>query len=148
MEKKKAIMKIESFSHKDGTLLLSVADYGVRAMLKGLVEFLEKNYSSYIKLEMSCPYRQRTLPQNNRYWAKCTEFANFCGSTKDEVSYGVKVRAMEMGLWRGKDVPFSKTGAKIPDSSATADTVEMATLDMVLDLIASEYGYEWKEDYD
>lgn len=146
MEKKKAIMKIESFSHKDGTLLLSVADFGVRAMLKGLVEFLEKNYSSYIKLEMSAPYRQRTLPQNNRYWSKCTEFGNFCGMTKDEVSYGVKVRAMDMGLWRGKEVPFSKNGEKIPDSSATANTVEMATLEKVLDLIASEYEYVWEED--
>ena len=146
MEKKKAIMKIESFSYKDGTLLLSVADYGVRAMLKGLVEFLEKNYSSYIKLEMSCPYRQRTLPQNNRYWAKCTEFGNFTGDTKEQVSLGVKTRAMEMGLWRGVDVPFSKTGAKIPDSSATANTAEMATLEKVLDLIASEYSYIWEED--
>ena len=146
MEKKKAIMKIESFSHKDGTLLLSVGDWGVRAMLQGLVELCEQKHGGYIKLEMSCPYKQRTLPENNMYWAKCTEFALFCGSTKEEVSYGVKERAMEMGLWQGKDVPFSKTGAKIPDSSATADTQEFATLLNVLDLIASEYGYVWKED--
>lgn len=33
MEKKKAIMKIESYSSKDGTLLLSVADFGVRTVL-------------------------------------------------------------------------------------------------------------------
>ena len=145
MDKKKAIMKIESFSHKDGTLLLSVSDYGVRAMLKSLIEVCEKNYGSYIKLEMSYPYKQRTLLQNNRYWAKCTEFAKFCGSTKDEVSYGVKVRAVEMGLWRGKVVLFSKTGKVIPDSSATADTAEMAVLDKVLDLIASEYGYVFEE---
>lgn len=38
MEKKKAILKIESYSTKDGTLLLSVSDFGVRIMLKGLVE--------------------------------------------------------------------------------------------------------------
>ena len=146
MEKKKVIMKIESFSHKDGTLLLSTSNLGLRAVLKDIVEWCEKKYSSFIQLEMSPPYPKRTLPENNLYWAKCTEFARFCGSTKDEVSYGVKVRAMEMGLWRGKEVMFSKTGEKIPDSSATADTKEMATLIKVLDLIASEYGYIWEED--
>ena len=146
MEKKKAIMKIESYSHKDGTLLLSVSDIGVRTMLKELVELCENKYGGYIKLEMSPPYKPRSLDQNSRYWARCTEFAKFCGSTKDEVSYGVKERAVEMGLWRGKAVLFSKTGKVIPDSSATADTAEMAVLDKVLDLIASEYQYIWKED--
>lgn len=145
MEKKKAIMRIESFSHKDGVLVLSINEYSVRAMLKDLVVLCQTKYSSYIKLEMSCPYRQRTLPENNMYWAKCTEFGKFCGMTKDEVSYGVKVRAMEMGLWRGKEVPFSKNGEKIPDSSATADTQEFNQLLFVLDLIAAEYGYEWKD---
>ena len=146
MEKKKAIMKIESYSHKDGTLLLSVQDYGVRAALQSVVDLCNNKYSGFIKLELSAPYRQRTLPENNMYWAKCTEFGKFCGCTKDEVSYGVKVRAMDMGLWRGKEVPFSKTGEKIPDSSATADTQEFSTLLKVLDLIAAEYGYVWKED--
>lgn len=146
MEKTKAIMKIESFSHKDGTLLLSVSDLGVRTAIKWLVEWCEKKHGSYMKLEMSPPYRKRTLPQNNRYWARCTEFGLFTGNTKEEVSQGVKNRAMEMGLWRGVDVPFSKTGAKTPDSTATADTVEMATLEKVLDLIASEYEYVWEDD--
>ena len=145
MEKKKAIMRIENFSYKDGTLLLSVGDYGVRAMLKGLVELCEQRHGGYIKLELGYPYKQRTIPENNLYWVRCTEFGNFCGMTKDEVSYGVKVRAMEMGLWRGKDVPFSKNGEKIPDSSATADTQEFNQLLSVLDLIAAEYGYEWKD---
>lgn len=145
MEKKKAILHIDDFSHKNGTLLLSTTDYGVRAMLKGLVDWCVQRYGSFIKLEMSAPYKPRTLPENNMYWAKCTEFGKFCGMTKDEVSYGVKVRAMEMGLWRGKQVPFSKNGEMIPDSSATADTKEFATLLNVLDLIAAEYEYEWQE---
>ena len=139
-------MKIENFVMKDGELTLSVGDLGVRAMLKDLITLCQQKHGGYIKLELSPPYKQRTLPENNLYWGKCTEFALFCGSTKEEVSYGVKERALEMGLWRGKEVPFSKTGAKIPDSSATADTQEFATLLNVLDLIASEYGYVWKED--
>ena len=146
MEKKKAIMHIDSYSSKNGMLLLSVSDLGVRTMLKDLVDFLCKKYSGYIKLEMSPPYRKRSLNQNSRYWSRCTEFGKFTGMTKEEVSEGVKFRAMEMGLWRGKYVPFSKTGEKIPDSTATANTVEMATLENVLDLIASEYQYEWEED--
>lgn len=145
MEKKKAILRVESYSHKDGILVLSVSDYGVRAMLKELVEDLKQKYGGYIKLEMSAPYRNRTLLQNNRYWAKCTEFGNFCGMSKNEVSEGVKNRAMEEGLWRGKEVPFSKTGKMIPDSSATADTKEMSILDSVLDRIAAEYGYIFDE---
>lgn len=145
MEKQKAIMKIESFSHKDGTLLLSVSDWGVKAMLKGLVEFLEKNYSSYIKLELSAPYPQRTLPQNSRYWAKCTEYGKYCGMSKELVSIGVKNRAMEEGLWHGKPVPFSKNGAMMPDSSAIADTKEMMILDEVLNRIASEDGYVFED---
>lgn len=66
MEKKKAIMKIESFSHKDGKLLLSVDDYGVRAMLKGLVELCEKKYGGYVRMDMSPPYRPRSTRQNSQ----------------------------------------------------------------------------------
>ena len=146
MEKKKAIMRIESYSNKDGTLLLSVSDMGVRTMLQGLVEWCQQKYGSYIKLEMSPPYRKRTLPQNSRYWAKCTEYGLYCGMSKEEVSEGVKFRAMEEGLWRGKQVPFSKTGAMIPDSSSTADTKEMSILDEVLNRIAAEDGYIFEEE--
>ena len=60
MEKKKAVMHVESFSSKDGFLLLSVEDYGVRAMLQGLVGLCTDKYGGYMKLEMSPPYRART----------------------------------------------------------------------------------------
>lgn len=66
MEKKKAILKIESYSNKDGTLLLSVSDYGVRTMLRDFVKFLKEKYNGYIKLEMSVPYPQRTIPMNSK----------------------------------------------------------------------------------
>lgn len=138
MEKKKAILKIESYSMKDGTLLLSVSDYGVRAMLKWLVELCEKKYGSYIKLEMSPPYRKRTLSQNDKWWQLCTDLGNALGMTKDEVSMGIKQRAVDEGLWEGVDVPFSKTGAKMPRSTTTADTAQMAVLIEVLYRVASE----------
>lgn len=100
MEKKKAILKIESFSHKDGTKLLSVADYGVRAMLKGLVELCEKKYGSYIKLEMSPPYKARTTgqsSQNNLIWKLITVIANETGNELEDVEIVVKERALKRG---------------------------------------------------
>ena len=73
MEKKKVIMKIESFSHKDGTLLLSTSNLGLRAVLKDIVEWCEKKYSSFIQLEMSPPYPKRSISQNDKWWSLCTE---------------------------------------------------------------------------
>ncbi len=147
MEKKKVIMKIESFSHKDGTLLLSVSDYGVRAMLKGLIEWCQQKYASYIKLEMSPPYRPKTLKELGKYWSMCTEYGKFLGMTKDEVSEGVKFRAMDEGLWEGVEIPFSKTGLKIPMSSADSDTKQLSVLIDVLYRIAAEDDFVFSEDY-
>ena len=138
MEKKKVIMKIESFSHKDGTLLLSTSNLGLRAVLKDIVEWCEKKYSSFIQLEMSPPYPKRSISQNDKWWSLCTELGKALGMTKDEVSMGIKQRAVDEGLWEGVDVPFSKTGAKMPKSTTTADTAQMATLIEVLYRVASE----------
>lgn len=146
MEKTSAVMKIDSFSAKDGTLLLSVDDYSIKTLLKEMVEYCENKHNGYVKIQIGPPSKKRSLSANNLYWARCTEFGKFAGSSKDEVSYGVKVRAMEMGLWRGKQIPFSKTGEMMPDSSATADTEEFSTLLKVLDLIVAEYGYSWRDE--
>ena len=145
MQKQKAILKIKSFSHKDGELLLYTDDYSVRAMLKGITELCTDKYGGFIRLEMSAPYKARSLEQNSKYWAMCTEYGNYCGMTREDVSMGVKYRAMEEGLWRGKEIPFSKNGEKIPDSTVTADTQEMAILIEVLYRIAAEDGYEFKD---
>ena len=144
MEKKKVIMKIENFSHKDGTLLLSTSYYETRAALKGVVDLCESKYSGFVRLEISPPYKPRTSSENRKYWAMCTEYANYLGSTREEVSMGVKYRAMEEGNWRGKEIPFSN-GVHIPDSSATADTKEMAMLIETLYRIAAEDGYVFKD---
>ncbi len=136
MEKTKAIMHIDSF--QDGKLQLSVNDYGVRTLLKGLVDLCKQKYSSYMKLEMSPPYRKRTLSQNDKWWQLCTDLGNALGMTKDEVSMGIKQRAVDEGLWEGVDVPFSITGAKMPKSTTTADTAQMAVLIEVLYRVAAE----------
>ena len=87
VEKTKAIMKIESFSHKDGTLLLSISDYGVRARLKGLVEWCSKKYGSYMKLEMSPPYKPRSTEvggQNRHIWGHLQQIAQETGNDVDD----------------------------------------------------------------
>lgn len=139
--KTKAIMKIESYSAKDGTLLLSVDNAGAKVVMKELLDLCQNKYSGYVKAELSLPYRNRTLAENSRWWAMCTEYANYCGSTKDEVARGVKWRACEEGLWELVDVPFSKTGRKEPKSTTESDVKEMAILMEVLERIASEDGY-------
>lgn len=145
MEKKKAIVKIESFSSKDGLLLLSARDYGIRAMLGDFIGFLMKKHNGYVKLEMSAPYPQRTLLENAKWWAMCTELGNYLGMTKDDVSIGIKYRAVDEGLWEAQDVPFSKTGRRMPASTAESDTRQMAVLIEVLYRVAAEYGYEFSE---
>ena len=145
MKKKKAILKIESYSEKDGMLLLSVSDYGVRSMLKGLIDLCEKKHGSYIKAELSPPYKARTLPMNSKWWAMCTEYGNYCGMSKDDVAIGVKYRAMEEGLWEAEEVPFSKSVVMRPVSTAESDTKQMSVLIDVLYRIAAEDGYVFEE---
>ena len=139
MEKKKAILKIESFSHKDGTLLLSVADFGVRAMLKGLVELCEKKYGGYVRMDMSPPYRPRSTgqnSQNNLIWKLITVIANETGNELEDVEIAVKERALKRGY------PYRQnklTGKPIPASMATINTVEASMLIEELYQLAAEY---------
>ena len=138
MEKKKAILKIESFSHKDGTLLLSVADYGVRAMLKGLVELCEKKYGGYVRMDMSPPYRPRNTgqnSQNNLIWKLITVIANETGNELEDVEIAVKERALKRGY------PYrlnQLTGKPVPASMATINTVEASMLIEELYQLAAE----------
>ena len=93
----KIIAKVESYSHKDGLLLLSIDNMGARVVTKDLVDNCNKDYGGYIKLKMSKPYRNRTLAENSRWWAMCTEYDNNRGSTKDEVAMGDKWRDCDEG---------------------------------------------------
>lgn len=105
MEKKKAIMRIESYSHKDGTLLLSVNDYGVRAMLKGLVEWCEQRYGGYIKLEMSPPYKPRSTgkeSQNAHIWGHIQQIAQETGNDVQDIEDYIKQKATRRAILRGR----------------------------------------------
>lgn len=137
--KYKAIGRINSYNN--GHLYLVFFDSAVKACVNGIVKTCQEKHGGYVKIEIQPPYKQRTIPENKRWWKMCTEYANYCGSTKDEVAMGVKWRACDEGLWELVDVPFSKTGRKEPKSTADADTKEMAILMDVLERIASEDGY-------
>lgn len=76
MDKAKLVMKIESYSSKDGMMLLSVDDVGVRAMLKDVVSLCDGKYSGYARIEISPPYRPRTTGEGSHTqrstWLRCT----------------------------------------------------------------------------
>ena len=139
MEKKKAIMRIESYSHKDGILVLSVNDYGVRANILGLVEWCQKRYGSFIKLEMSPPYKPRSTgqnSQNNLIWKLITVIAECTGNELADVEEAAKERAIKRGY------PFHQnkiTGKPVPASMSTINTVEAGYLIDELYQIANEY---------
>ena len=140
MEKKKAILKIESYSTKDGTLLLRVSDFGVRAMLKGLVELCEKKYGSYIKLEMSPPYPARSTgksSQNNLIWKLITAIVEYTGNDVEDVEEWVKLKAVRRG-YPTKTNPL--TGQIKPLSMTEIDTVEAGYLIEELYQLCAEMG--------
>lgn len=140
MDKKKAIMKIESFSHKDGTLLLSVSDYGVRAMLKGLTEWCQKKYGGFIQLDLSPPNKSRTTgkgSQNNLIWQLITLIAQETGNDLLDVEEAAKERACK----RGYPYKLNKiTGRAKPVSMTEISTVEASYLIDELYQICSELG--------
>lgn len=144
MAKEKAVLKIESFT--DDFLVLSTTSAGVKTLIRNIVDMCKEKYSGYVKVTLEPPRPSRTLPQNAKWWAMCTEYGNFLGMTKDEVSEGIKCLAMDEGLWEGSETPFSKTGRKEPISTADADTAQMAVLIDVLYREAAEHGFTFEED--
>lgn len=143
MKRDTAILKIESFT--EGFLVLSVQDEGVKALVKAVTDKCREKYGGYMRVSMSPPYKPRTLEQNDKWWAMCTEYGRFRGMSKDDVALGVKYRAMDEGLWEYDEVPFSKTKERIPKSTTEADTAQMSVLIDVLYRIAAEDGYTFED---
>jgi len=145
LEKKKAIMKIESYSNKDGILVLSVSDFGIRTMLKGLVEWCQQKYGSYIKLEMSPPYRSRSTgagSQNSKIWACIQQIAQATGNDLEDVEDYIKGKAVA----RGYPYKVNKlTGAVRPVSMRTINTVEASLLIEELYKLAAELEINLEE---
>ena len=130
---------------KDGELLLSVDDWGVRAAIKGLKELSEKNYGGFIRLEMSPPYKPRTTglnSQNNLIWKLITEIAKETGNELQDVEDAAKMQAIKMGY------PYKQnkiTGQVKPLSMTEIDTQQAGFLIDELYAIAAEYNVDLKE---
>jgi len=137
MEKLKAIMRIDSYSN--GQILLSVEDWSVKSAIRGLIDLCESKYSSYIRLEMSAPYKARTTgagSQNNLIWALITEIAKKTGNELEDVEQAAKERAVKRGY------PFKQnkiTGQIMPLSMTKIDTQQAGFLIDELYAIAAEY---------
>ena len=140
--KAKVVAKIESFSRKDGTFLLSVREYEARAILAEMVDKCEQKYSGFARLEISPPYRPRTTgkdSQNNLIWKLITEIANATGNEIQDVEEAVKERACKRGYpYRVNKI----TGRAKPKSMTEIDTVEAGYLIEELYQICAEYGVD------
>jgi hypothetical protein len=140
MQKQKAILKIKSFSHKDGELLLYTDDYSVRAMLKGITELCNKKYGGFIQLDLCPPYKSRTTgkgSQNNLIWKLITLIAQETGNDLSDVEEAAKERACK----RGYPYKLNKiTGRAKPVSMTEISTVEASYLIDELYQICSELG--------
>lgn len=140
MKKEKVIMKIGSFSLKDGIMLLETSDYGIRTLIKGVTDLCEQKYGGYIQLEISPPYRKRTTgkdSQNNLIWKLITVIAQETGNEIEDVEIAAKEGAIKRGY------PFHQnklTGKPVPSSMANINTVEAGYLIDELYSIAGELG--------
>lgn len=100
--------------------------------------------NGFCSLTINRPYKPRTLKENSKYWAMCSEYGLYVGMTREEVSDGVKVRAVEE---RGYPVEVNRISKqRVPLSIAKASTVEQSILIEMLYQIASEDGYVFDED--
>lgn len=92
----RAIMHVDSYSSKDGLLLLSTKDYGIKSCIRDLVETSEAKNGGYLRLDIS-PYKQRSTgkySQNNLLWKLITTIAGYTGYTVYDVEEYAKKRAI------------------------------------------------------
>lgn len=138
MEKRKTVLKIESFT--DGFLVLSAPNESVRAMLKGLVDLCKEKYSGFMRLDMSPPYKPRTTcqgGQNRKIWSCIQQIAEETGNELQTVEDAIKERAMA----RGYPYEFNPiTGKPTPASMANIDTHDASLLIDELYKLAGEYN--------
>lgn len=126
----KRILKIENQS---GRYVIPLEDKTLRSIAESCIE----KYSGYVSVTITRPYKPKTQKENSKYWVLCTELGRELGMSKEEVSEGIKERAIE----RGYPYTVNKiTGYMVPQSIREDNTKEQAILiDTVLQ-VASEFG--------
>lgn len=102
--------------------------------------------NGFCSIQINRPYKPKTIKENGKFWAMCTEYGLYTGQTKEEVADGVKVRAVEERGYPCETVKVGNKKIQIPMSIKKATTVDESTLIEVLYQIASEDGYIFNED--
>lgn len=114
-----------------------------KSKLMKLLQLCDEKCNGYVSLDVSRPYKPKTIKENAKYWAMCTEYGLYMNMTKEEVSDGIKVRAVEE---RGYPVDINRISKKTtPRSISKATTIEQSLLIDMLYQEASENGYIFDE---
>lgn len=114
-----------------------------RFLFENVIKECIEKYNGYFHIVLGTPKKQRTLKENAKYWAMCSEYGVFAGGlTKEEVHEGVKDRASAERGYPKEWNPISKRDK--PMSSAKATTIEFKILIDTLYQIAAEEGYIFK----
>ena len=136
----KHVWKIESYSVKDGILVLSLEDWGSRSAVKSLVDACSEKHEGHVMADLMKPARPRTTgagSQNSKIWGLITEIAGVTGNDIADVEEYAKERATRRGY------PYTinrLTGRMKCASMTTIDTKEAAILIEELEQILAEYG--------
>lgn len=137
MGKTRAILHVDSYSLKDGTLTLSTTDSAIKVLIKELTETSRDKSGGYLRVDMS-PYKQRSTgkySQNNLIWKLITEISEYTGYDLVFVEDYAKKKAIPRG-YPYKINPF--TGEMRPASMTEIDTEEAGHLIEALYQIISE----------
>lgn len=125
--------RILKLIYENGRYIIPLEAEGLETLARQCVE----KYSGFVSVTLSKPYKSKTQAENSKYWVLCTELGRELGMSKEEVSEGIKERAIERGY------PFTVnkiTGSYIPQPISEDNTVEQAILIKTVYQVASECG--------
>lgn len=129
---------------ENNKIVCDIPDGMFEVKIREIIKLCEEKCGGYVSVEMRRPYKPKTVKENSKYWAMCNEFGLFMGMTKEEVSDGIKERAVAERGYPTEENPLSKK--IIPLSIRKATTVQQSILIDELYFVASENGYVFDED--
>lgn len=140
----KAIMRIESYSTKDGMLVLSVNDSGVKTALKSMTDLCENKHGGYVKLEISPPYKARSTGKYSQNHHLNGHIMQICQETKNSyeaIKYCIKMLAVEEMSY-----PYELVDGHIyPKGERYCNTQECAKLIEAAHVWAAHHGIVLEE---
>lgn len=124
----------------DGMICFEKPVSPYREKMQSVIDVCKQKFNGYVCVDISKPRKKRTLPENSLFWALVTLIANEVGDDSEKMidtENGIKYRAM------GRGYPFhinKITGEKVPNSTTTVDTVQMAGLIDTAMQVCAELG--------